>query len=368
MKANGSPLVLSNMGQIMSRRIKMKNCLMRVDADEKIGFGHLMRCLALAEGLKEKNCESFFFMQLSTPKTRQIIEDRGFKVLKKLQSVKKLVLDHSIGLMIADVSHRATLANPSELSNLIAKVRELGVLTIVFDGLVADCISRKTNLKADVVVIPYCGADRLEFKNHKTTRFLSGEEYFIFRPEFVNNRKKSDGKNIRNVLISMGGADPSDLTVRAIDALKPLGSQGITTTIIVGSSFRSDLKKKIGQMAQARPERFKVLSGTFNMAELLEASDLLITSSGLTKYEAACVGVPTIVLPQANYQAMPGGFEERELAVIASEKQMSSTEQLSNLFRNVFANPELRSELSERGQKAFDGKGLERFLKKGVGL
>lgn len=341
-------------------KISPKSCLFVVDADSRIGLGHFMRCLTLADALKAKKIKSFFLMRFSTPQTRQLVVTRGFQVFTQIRKIEQIVLDSQIDFMIADVSHKKNLKNPSVLNRLLWQARSLGVLTIVFDGLVADCLSRKVDLRADIVVIPYVGAGRLKF-GKRTARFLKGEKYFIFRPEFLGTFPRKVG-TVNRVLVSMGGADPQGLTVKALEALDRLG--GFAGTVIAGAGFRPALKKKIQKFAG----RFKILNGSSSMARLMKAADLLITSSGLTKYEAARSGIPTVILPQGDYKCLPDGFEDQKLAVTATRSEVKSVERLVHLFGRVIEDATLRRALVQRGQKVLDGRGLERFFKEGVGI
>lgn len=352
---------LSFGGHTQMGMVNKRNAMFMVDADAKTGLGHLLRCLTLADALKEKKIKSFFLMRFSTPQTRRLVVDRQFEVFTRVQTLERIISNSDIGFMIADVSHPKTLADPSKLKRWIEQARNLGVRTIVFDGLVADCVSQKVNLPADVIVIPYVGADRLKL-GKRTARFLKGAKYFIFRPEFLTAVRRKTASRVKHILVSMGGADPEGLTLKTIEALNHL--DGFTATVIAGAGFRPGLIRKIRRVAS----RFAILNGSSNMAALMRASDFLITSSGLTKYEAARLGLPMIIMPQANYRMMPGGFEDRNLAIIASRSELKSVEKLTNLFHNVLADPHMRQRFAKRGQSILDGKGLERFLKEGVGI
>ena len=62
----------------------MQNCshksiFIRTDANEKIASGHVMRCLALADALKQFNMDVIFVVSDKNPNS--VIEMRGYSVI-----------------------------------------------------------------------------------------------------------------------------------------------------------------------------------------------------------------------------------------------------------------------------------------------
>src|SRR5690606_29969153 len=56
--------------------------LFRVDASKEIGTGHVMRCLTLADALRERGCNSSFVTRMHEGNLCQLIEERGYHVFK----------------------------------------------------------------------------------------------------------------------------------------------------------------------------------------------------------------------------------------------------------------------------------------------
>ena len=59
----------------------MRNLLIRADANPHIGTGHVMRCVTLANSLKEKGTQSLFICREHVGNIRDRIEREGLKAL-----------------------------------------------------------------------------------------------------------------------------------------------------------------------------------------------------------------------------------------------------------------------------------------------
>ena len=58
-----------------------KTVAFRVDSSLKIGAGHVMRCLALADGMKDMGAEAVFVCREHEGNLSKLIAERGFRVL-----------------------------------------------------------------------------------------------------------------------------------------------------------------------------------------------------------------------------------------------------------------------------------------------
>ncbi|KKL47532.1 hypothetical protein LCGC14_2334540, partial [marine sediment metagenome] len=102
------------------------------------------------------------------------------------------------------------------------------------------------------------------------------------------------------------------------------------------------------------------------VAEAMHKADILITSAGRTVYEAAAVGIPTVVLAQNLRETTHAhlGFEHGNiylgLGKLVTDKMIVDT------IDTLSYNRDLRQELSERGRP--DGLGLDRIVHAVEGL
>src|SRR5690606_26558309 len=81
----------------------------------------------------------------------------------------------------------------------------------------------------------------------ETCKLLLGPRYALLRPEFREARKKlrpRDG-TVRRILIFFGGTDPTNETLKAIEAVRLLNCSDIEVDVVVGAKNpHRDLIKK----------------------------------------------------------------------------------------------------------------------------
>src|SRR5262249_15568430 len=63
-----------------------RSILVRCDASAEIGFGHVVRCLAVADELRALGCEVAFAMRRG-PLGFQLVEERGFAVHRTPEAI-----------------------------------------------------------------------------------------------------------------------------------------------------------------------------------------------------------------------------------------------------------------------------------------
>jgi spore coat polysaccharide biosynthesis predicted glycosyltransferase SpsG len=132
-------------------------------------------------------------------------------------------------------------------------------------------------------------------------RYHEGAEYAIIRREFLAARNRARGIPLlaREVLVTFGGADPSNHTGLVLDALAQEPLKDVTVRIVVGPNF-----SRAGEVtARARALGFETLEKIDRLAPWFSRADLAVSGGGTTMLELACVGTPALVLPQNEAEA-----------------------------------------------------------------
>jgi spore coat polysaccharide biosynthesis predicted glycosyltransferase SpsG len=163
------------------------------------------------------------------------------------------------------------------------------------------------NRHADIAVTADIGS---RFKNvtytdkDTNTRYYFGPKYWMLRPEF--HEYKSKGKvssdKLEKILLIFGGSDPSNLTSVVLEELLGM-DRTFWIDVILGAHFGHDdsVKRVLEQYAGKRAD-VTVHRNIKNVAELMHKADLAISSTGLSVFEALCVGTPVIVMPHNDLQ------------------------------------------------------------------
>lgn len=119
-----------------------------------------------------------------------------------------------------------------------------------------------------------------------------GPRFFCPRAEFVLTQPRPVSEEVRRVLVTFGGVDPSNLTRRVLESIHDeCVARGIELHVIAGRGYAAF--ESLEPFGHATVDH-----AVADMADRIRAADLVFTSAGRTVFEVACVGTPAIVLAQ----------------------------------------------------------------------
>jgi spore coat polysaccharide biosynthesis predicted glycosyltransferase SpsG len=160
----------------------------------------------------------------------------------------------------------------------------------------------------------------------------------------------------------MGGADAENYTLKIIRALQQSAISGLEIIAVVGASnpHADTLEAAAGQ--SRIPVR--LIHDAKNMPELMAQADIAISGGGSTCWEMAFMGLPNIILVLSDNQVAIA----RELAAANISKNMSlssgvDSDTISQELAQLMQSPDIRREMSRRGQKLVDGDGDKRVIR-----
>jgi len=162
-----------------------------------------------------------------------------------------------------------------------------------------DIADRK--FECDVLLNQNLGACEDDYNNKipNESTLLLGCDYVLLRPEFAKLReqalkKRENTKDIKNILISMGGSDPDNLTYNILQNI----NNDFNITVVLGSSIPHIEMIK----SYAINKNINVIVDANNMAELMLNADLSIGAGGSTSWERCTLGLPTLLFITADNQ------------------------------------------------------------------
>ncbi|HET6222460.1 MAG TPA: UDP-2,4-diacetamido-2,4,6-trideoxy-beta-L-altropyranose hydrolase, partial [Dongiaceae bacterium] len=209
--------------------------LLRTDGGPEIGGGHVMRCLALAQAWREEGGRALFTAATLAPALRRRLADEGFDCLEI----------------------PAPRGGADDLSATIAAARANGVAAVVVDGYRFAPAYRQSLRDAgfkvaavddndeigacvdDLVINQNCHASEALYPDRAPyNRLLLGTDYALLRREFREwqGPPRQLPPVARHVLVTLGAADPDNVTARVIDGLAPVLPVGTEATIVIGGS------------------------------------------------------------------------------------------------------------------------------------
>ena len=199
--------------------IKKSNIIFLVKGYKEIGYGHVYRSLSIANSILNHNV-SFIFDNESR-EGYEIVKANNFEcsIIDK-NEITIEILGRKPDLVINDI-----LDTDEEY---IAVLKKSKIKVINFEDL-----GQGAQLANIVVNALY--PEKEVFPNH-----YYGSQYFIARDEFLLNNKKVINENASNILITFGGTDPNNLTLKVLETIYPMCvKNGITITAILTSFRRS---------------------------------------------------------------------------------------------------------------------------------
>lgn len=356
----------------------------RVDAGTEIGTGHVMRCLTLANALKDRGGECVFVCRPHSGNLIEFIKMQGFTTIalpSLLSSGGKTRTDtppHAAWLCTdQDTDARDTSAVLDEYFNG-KTVDWLVVDHYALDARWEACLRPTTNHvlviddladrphDCDLLLDQSLGRDAADYTAlvPQAAKLLIGPRYALLRPEFARLRAASlarrENPRLCNLLVNMGGVDKDNATGVVLEALASRAlPEGVKITVVMGT--QAPWLDHVREKALAMPVPTDVLVGVHDMAALMTESDLAIGGGGMTSIERCVLGLPTILIIQAQNQIKQAGDLEQTGAVVIYDPSIKSTEQwLGDLIANISA-PEIYTAMSQAAAKITDAKGLERI-------
>lgn len=331
--------------------------LIRCDGNPKIGLGHVVRCLALADELRDSyNCSVSFAVRedLGT----EIIAAKKYTIVAVNEDEEVLYEEeYLINAIKKSVCQVLILDFRGYISNaFLESIRKMGILVVDIDDIY------EKRLSADLVFYPPVPqVKKMDWTGFQGQLF-SGWEWVLLRKEFAQSSRKNHNNNNLRILITMGGSDPAGLTLKAVDALDLL-EENFETVIVLGAGFQKEAELKF--LLNNTERKFTISKNETNMSVIMENVDLAIASFGVTAYELACMGVPAIYLClSTDHKESASVFQDRGVALNMGEYTEVKREELAEKVGLLIHNRIIRNKMATIGRKLVDGQGSYRIAEK----
>ena len=271
----------------MKKRISL---LFRCDGDEKIGLGHVVRCLALAEELSiEHNCQVTFAV-CSGKAGIEMVKKHGHSLLTIESDIENISEEDFLEMAVEKTACDVIIMDfRKEISlDFLLSLKKQGILLVDIDD------PDDKRLVADLAFYPPVPqVKKMDWSGFQGQLF-SGWEWVILRKEFTGAAKQQRIPNDRlQILVTMGGSDPAGYTLKTMEALELLEEE-FDTTVVLGKAFSG--RKELQNFLTSAKREFTILNNVENMAEVMASADLAIATFGVTAYELAYMGIPALYI------------------------------------------------------------------------
>ncbi len=372
--------------------------LIRADAGPQIGTGHVMRMIALGQAWKRLHGEVAFACGDLPGGLAKRITSEGIQLYQ-------LGNAHCDSQDASDTRDVAAVFEPNWIAidgyhfddayqKRIAKklpqsqAREHRLLVV-------DDYQHASHQHADLVLNQNVYADENFYRTTEQPSFRTGPEYLtgsrytLLRSEFSNTQiePKRIFKQARRVLVTFGGADPDNWTLRTLRSLANLNQQRIVVDCVVGACYAHTAQ--LAEFKRQSNMNLRVHRNIDRMSSLMQQVDLAITAGGSTCYELARCGVPALVLSIADNQILntaamnasgsmlsifqpPGKDSGSEQAKFTNSDETdialeSANSHLEMTIKKLLSDPDQRQSMSEAGRRLVDGQGATRLATRMAG-
>ena len=326
----------------------------RADASPRIGIGHVMRCLTLAQLIaRETASEILFICNRDLPESvRERIMDAGF-ILEFTNPAD-------------DFEWRSDVRRFIELGGVGRKRKK-------FDWVVADhysidrrweaevrCVARRILVIDDLADRPH-ECDVLLDQNliagmeqrylglvPEGCRLFLGPGYALLREEFFEAKSLArERTELRHVLVNFGGSDPTGEAFKVLVALKETGwadepaALGLTAILFhVVAGPANPRLNELAERCRGMPN-VSFYTEIKDMARFLAGMDLAVGAGGVSMWERAFMGVPSAVIAVADNQ-IPAAEETAKRGIVwyLGKCDAVTPAAIAGLLRTLEENPQ----------------------------
>lgn len=322
--------------------------VVRTDASVQIGTGHVMRCLTLADALKEKGAHVEFICREHKGHLIDFIEAKGFKTHQLLMAENDLGTPEDARLKAKkNLDHVDWLGTTQQHDAEACKsiLKKLNTDWLIVDHyaidetwqkelqrtykklMVIDDLADRQHL-CDLLLDQTYGRKQQDYQYlvPDNCQMLLGSQYALLRPEFAQWReyslKRRENPEFKKLLVTMGGVDQDNVTGQVLEELEncdlPLD---LEVTVIMGAT--APHIEAVKQQAKRLPYKIEVKLNVSNMAEIMANADLAIGAAGATSWERCVLGLPSIVVVMAENQVdIANTLTEKSIAVVSNIKSL----------------------------------------------
>lgn len=339
--------------------------VIRADASSSIGYGHVVRCLALAKEAIRRGAEVVFVC-------RRTIGDASVALERAGVEVHWLAMDaagsEAEAAETGDAEQtRAFLTSSGAVDWLVVDHYGLGVaweralrpttrrLLVIDDvpGREHDC---------DLLVDQNLGAaDRTAVLPPAALQLL-GPAFALVRPEFsaVRRDARSDGLSHRRLLLFLGAGVGNAETFGFAGALVARSSGDFAVDVVT-----VEADPGIGPLRElaALSPVLELHVHTTDMAELMSRATLMIGAAGSTSWERATIGLPALVVTvAANQRPIASALARARASIDLGQIERTNADAVADVAERLLHRPGLLARMARRARRLCDGRGASRVV------
>ncbi|SMF44938.1 PseG/SpsG family protein [Desulfovibrio gilichinskyi] len=310
------------------------------------GFGHVGRCLALSAAFREDHGSNCLFVFKGSESARSKICEAAFEVVE-ISDFESYVFSDEDAVVLDLLIPLA--------DDFFANAKSRNVLICTIDD------PTPNRLKSELAFYPPVPQVRdLSWKNFSGDLFC-GWDYIPLRKEFskitnlppiISDKEKS---SIPELLITAGGSDPAELTLKILHVLTSL-NEPWHAKIVIGPMFKN--LDKIKGIAVELGDRIKLVGNVESMSRLMSQSDLAIASFGMTAYELVACRTPQLLLCLTDdHASSASALHDTGAAISLGRYDLVTKQKLTETLLKFISDRNLRAKMVASAERLNIGRG-----------
>ncbi len=321
----------------------MANIYFRFDANNKIGRGHLTRCVALAGYLKSNFNLKFIIQDHNRSFCEPLLNEWSTIWISSEDKISDLVGPEDI-LVVDSYDF-----DSSWRQNIKPFVKKLVLINDFPDD----------SKGADVVINHTPGITKEDFSDDDNIEYLLGLDYLMLRPEFIDSieRKSADKAQNKGLFVYFGSVDALNISEQLVYSLKELGFKDPIYLPQSSSIQDSKLSEKF------RDVHIYTELSSFEMKKLIGRSRLASVAASMIGFEVATLNVAMICSffvenQKLNYK----GFTKLGISEAGGEiAESRDIHLLAKKTNELYHNADRIKKIQLSQKVKVDGKSPERF-------
>ena len=300
----------------------MKTIIFYFPVSDKIGYGHLVRCTALAKLYKKNHFKCI--LVTNNIKSLKLIDQKIFSKIFKLNWVnekynsKKIVDIYSsfnADYLVVDDARAKVFFQKHLLSQKIKWLQFQNSMNVNF---YSNQLIYQNNFKTRTNIA-------------KSQKIYSGQDYIILRPEFYAKRKIF-GKSI---FVCFGGCSNLIIYKTILEILLDIGTVSKIKILVNNNVVLKKLKtfkNKYGNRIN-----IKLFLSSKNVKKIIDRCNLSITSSGMISHEVNSRGIKMILFAIAKNQTKLAKYWKKKGHFYLGEFDKKNYEQYKKKIKKVIS-------------------------------
>lgn len=265
---------------------------------EEVGLGHLQRCVTLARALQESGHRPVVIVD----PLRESVSGAVSALVPRYIQIARTIEDAFEGFSCRSRVEWAVVDDYAADASSDRALRRLADRILVLD----DHASRIRD--ADLLLSQALTRTVEDFAGRvpDNCTILSGPHYALIRPEFGSHVRAATSGSRRSavcqVFVAMGGSDAGSTLHRVLAALTRFAPQERLVVHLMVSTL-SQVTDRLGALLDRLPYECVVHRDLHNPVTVMASCDVAVTAGGMTSFELATLGVPSVIIPSTPLEA-----------------------------------------------------------------